>query len=292
MNFLYKYLFYKFERSRIKYFKSECDISEKYFDMDGFSIYYLEKPGVASYPTIVLIHGFLDACYGFRKLVQHLNYPGRILIPDMPGFGRSKLPKFPYLYQLDIFADMLFDWIQKMQLKSMIICGHSMGGLVSQKIILKDQNSDKSVIEKAILLATGGIPHPQRDEMRDILFPKSLIDISKLLGYLYHSDFPEPSMLVKKTLLNKWNGWENRYLGENTVRREKEIFFGEKAREIKIPTLIAIGEQDELTTVDMMKQYKKWIKSSKLEIISDTRHALHNERAEAVARMIQNFLKY
>jgi 3-oxoadipate enol-lactonase len=260
--------------------------------MDGFSIYYLNKPGSSSYPTIVLIHGFLDACYGFRKLVQHLDYPGRILIPDMPGFGRSKLPKFPYLYQLDIFSDMLYEWISKMKEKSLVICGHSMGGLVSQKIILKDQNSDNSLIEKAILLATGGIPHPQRDEMRDILFPKSLVDISKLLGYLYHSEFPEPSMLVKKTLLNQWNGLENRYLGENTVRREKEIFFGEKAKEIKIPTLIAVGEQDELTTVGMMKQYKKWIKNSRLEVIPETRHALHNERAEVVARLMQNFLKY
>jgi 3-oxoadipate enol-lactonase len=292
MNFLYKYLFYSFERSRIKYFKSECNMAEKYFDMDGFSIYYLEKPGSPSYPTLVLIHGFLDACYGFRKLVQHLNYPGKILIPDMPGFGRSKLPKFPYLYQLDIFSDMLYEWMVRIREKSMIVCGHSMGGLVSQKIILKDQNSMQPKIEKAILLATGGIPHPHRDEMRDILFPKSLVDISKLLGYLYHSEFPEPSMLVKKTLLYKWNGWENRYLGENTVRREKEIFFGDKAKEIKIPTLIAIGEQDELTTVGMMKQYKRWIKNSQLEIIPNTRHALHNERADAVSKLIQNFLNY
>lgn len=292
MNFLYKYLFYLFEKSRIKYFKSECNVVERKFLLDGFSLYYLEKTGDRSYPTLVLIHGFLDASYGFRKLVQHLRYPGRILIPDMPGFGRSKLPKFPYLYQLDIFADMIYEWMKRMHLDSVVICGHSMGGLVSQKIILKDQVSDRPFIRKAILLATGGIPHPNRDEMRDVLFPKSLLDISRLLGYLYFAKFPEPNWIVKKTLLNQWNGWENAYLAENTIRREKEIFFADKAKAIKIPTQIIVGEQDELTTVNMMKKTNKWIKHSKLHIIRDTRHALHNERAEEVARVMSEFIHH
>lgn len=270
---------------RLKYQKLKVDLG-------GHSVFFLEKKGDPHYPCLILIHGFLDASYGFRKLVQHLDYPGRILIPDMPGFGRSKLPAISYLYQLDIFADLLYRSFQILQLKTITLSGHSMGGLVTQKIILQDQASGSAMIQNAILLGTGGIPHPKRDEMRRVLFPRTMNDISILLGYLYHSDFPEPSWLAKKVLLNQWNGWQNQYLGENTVQREKEIFFGDRAKEIHIPVLILVGEEDELTTPVMMKSYKKWIRNSKLVIVKEARHALHMEKPDKVAESIRNFLEF
>lgn len=291
MKFLYKFLFYRFERKRIQFFQKESQVTENRSRIGGIEIFYLEKEGSEEYPPMVLIHGLLDGCYGFRKLVQHLNYPGRILIPDLPGYGRSKLPKISYLYQLDIFADILYYWLESMGLKNLVLCGHSMGGLVSQKMVLQDQKKPLPRIDRLILLATGGIPHPEREEMRKVLFPKSIVDVSRLLGYLYHSDFPEPGWLAKKTLVHIWNGFENDSLAENTIRREDEIFFGEKAKEIKIPTLIVVGEEDELTTLSMMIEYKKWIEFSQLVVLEKTRHALHNERPEEVSGHINDFLE-
>lgn len=270
----------------------DLQFKKRMVDLGGHSLFFLEKKGDPNYPSLVLIHGFLDASYGYRKLVQHLHYPGRILIPDMPGFGRSKLPAISYLYQLDIFADLLYRSFQVLQLEPITLCGHSMGGLVTQKIILQDQASGSAMIQNAILLGTGGIPHPKRDEMRQILFPRTIKDISILLGYLYHSDFPEPSWIAKKILLNQWNGWQNQYLAENTVRREKEIFFGDRAKRIRIPVLILVGEEDELTTPTMMKSYKKWIRNSQLVIVKEARHAIHMEKPDILARKIRDFLGF
>jgi pimeloyl-ACP methyl ester carboxylesterase len=291
MKFLLNFLFYIYERKRIQFMRNELQFQNRIVSLGGHSIFFLEKKGDPQFPTLVLVHGFLDACYGFRKLAQHLHYPGRILIPDMPGYGRSSLPPVSYLYQLPVFADLLYRAFQALQLTDVTLCGHSMGGLVTQKIILKDQSTDSPFIRKAILLATGGIPHPKRDEMRRLLFPQTTQDISKLLGYLYHTNFPEPSWIAKKILLNQWNGWQNQYLAENTIRSEKEIFFGERAKGISIPVLIIGAEEDELATPEMMKKYKKWIRNSDLCILKDTRHAFHMEKPEQIAVLIRDFIR-
>ncbi|WCL49821.1 alpha/beta fold hydrolase [Leptospira sp. GIMC2001] len=273
--------------------KKVLGFHEKFIDLGGHSVFFLERDGNPTLPTLVLVHGFLDLSYGYRKLLDHLPYEGRILIPDHPGYGFSRLPKVSYLYQIDVIANILYRSLEKTFTTEMILCGHSMGGLISQKMVLLDQklNKNNGIFKKLILLATGGVPHPNRDEMKEILFPKNDSDIRHLLTHLYHAEFPQPSWLSRKILLATWNGIENQFLAENTIRREKEIFFGDRAKEIKLPTLIISGDEDELTTPGMMKNYSKWIRKSQLFILPRTKHALHYERSVHVAEIMDKFIK-
>jgi|JI8StandDraft_1071087.scaffolds.fasta_scaffold181791_2 pimeloyl-ACP methyl ester carboxylesterase len=308
MKFLFRLLFSFFEFQRIRYTKKELNFKSKRVKLGGVEVYFLERQGNPNLPTIVLVHGFLDACYGFRKLVKHLQYPGRILIADLPGYGRSKLPEVSYLYQLDIISDLLYESLQVCGLTSCILVGHSMGGLICQRLVLKNQNeiSKKHLlksknhsnspqltffsIDGLVLLASGGIPHPKRDEMRSILFPTNFNDIDRLLSNLYASKFPKPSWILKKTLLSAWDVPRNHYLAENSITREKEIFFGNKAKAIKIPTLIVGGDGDQLTTTSMMKSFHRWIKNSELVILPHSKHAIHMEKPELVAHRINHFI--
>jgi pimeloyl-ACP methyl ester carboxylesterase len=308
MKFLFRFLFSFFEFQRIRYTKKELNFVSKKVKQGGVEVFFLEKLGNPNLPTLILVHGFLDACYGFRKLVKHLQYPGRILIADLPGYGRSKLPEISYLYQIDTIADLLYEALQECHISSSIMIGHSMGGLICQRLVLKNQKvrslEQKLDVESTaissqltffsvdglVLLASGGIPHPKRDEMRSILFPRNFDDIERLLANLYASKFPKPSWILKKTLLSAWDVPCNHYLAANSIRREKEIFFGNKAKEIKIPTLIIGGDGDQLTTVSMMKSYHRWIQNSDLVILPHSKHAIHMEKPELVAHQINHFI--
>jgi pimeloyl-ACP methyl ester carboxylesterase len=299
MQFIFKWLFSYFESSRIRYMKKELGFQERIIDLGGHSVFFLEKIGNPNLPTLVFIHGFLDGCYGFRKLVKHLDYEGSILVPDLPGYGRSTLPLISYLYQIDIIGNILYKAVRQLPHTQLILIGHSMGGLIAQKITLQNQKELKEQkkynnlfqVNGLVLLGSGSIPHPKREEMRRILFPKNEKDIINLLNHLYFADVPEPSWLEKRILISGWDVKKNIYLAENTVMREKEIFFGNKAKNIKIPTLIIIGEEDQLTTVSMMKNLNSWIKKSKLVILKHARHAIHMEKAEFVTIEIKKFLK-
>lgn len=260
----------------------------RYVNLGGISLFYWEFEGNSS-QTIIFLHGLLDEGFSNRRIIKELlgeNY--RILVFDLPGYGKSKLPMVKFLYQIDVWASLLREAFDNLLLKSIILVGHSMGGLLAQHIVLKDK---ESVVSKLILLAPGGMPHPKRQEMQELLFPKSENDVTTLLHHLYGVDVPDPNFLMRKTLVSVWNGIENTYLQENTIKREDEIFHGKKVKLIKIPTLILAGTRDEITPPAMMKEMKTYIKGSRLVWINDAKHAIHLERAKEIAKEIILFCK-
>jgi pimeloyl-ACP methyl ester carboxylesterase len=259
-----------------------------YVDLGGHSLFYWNFPGDGDAP-IIFLHGLLDEGFSNRRIVRELlGARRRILVFDLPGYGRSTLPKIKYLFQIDIWAELLYEAFQNLTLKNVILVGHSMGGLVSQHIVLKDKNR---LIKKLILLAPGGMPHPKREEMRELLFPKTEKSVVALLHHLYGDDAPEPNYLLRKTLVTVWNGWENVFLQENTLRREMEIFHGDKIKGIKIPTLILAGDKDEITPPAMMNRMKHLIVRSKLVWLKGAKHAIHLEKPNQIASEILKFSK-
>lgn len=284
MNFIYKVLYGYFALTRYQVLKKEFGLIESYVDIGGNKVCYFTSQNHGK--PLVLIHGLLDSAFGFRKLIPYLDKKYKLFIIDIPGFGKSQLPRVKYLYQVDIFARMIYRTLENLNLQNIVLCGHSMGGLISQHIALLDSHNKR--IEKLILLSTGGIPHPKRDEMRALLFPSEQDEVTRLLQHLYYKETPMPSRLIRKTLVHAWNSLEYKYLAENTIEREHEIFFGKEARKIKIPTTIISGKQDVITSPDSMKTLKSYIKGSKLFLLEHARHAIHLEKPRDISDIINS----
>jgi pimeloyl-ACP methyl ester carboxylesterase len=256
-------------------------------DIGGQKIcYHISSKGKNN---LLYIHGLLDASFGFRRVIPHLSPNWKLYLVDVPSFGKSKLPPIKFLFQINLFAEMIYESILKLELQEVTLVGHSMGGLISQHIALLDKKSKTPKIKKIVLLSTGNAPHDRRDHVKELLFPANRKDVSRLLKSLYYKEIPEPSYFVKNTLLVGWNSPAYHYLAENTIAKESEIFFAEKAKEISIPTLIVTGEMDEITTLDSMKQLHGWISNSKLVIIPNAKHAIHLETPERVSQEINQF---
>lgn len=68
------------------------NIRFNYVDVDGSRIFYREagRPGA---PKLLLLHGFPTSSHMFRDLIPKLADRYHLIAPDMPGFGRSTLPK-------------------------------------------------------------------------------------------------------------------------------------------------------------------------------------------------------
>ncbi|TGN20389.1 alpha/beta fold hydrolase [Leptospira idonii] len=255
-------------------------------DLGGHSLFHWEYNS-KSKKTLVFLHGLLDESFGYRRVIKELlNDDYRILVFDLPGYGKSKLPKIKYLFQIDVWADLLLSAFERLELKDVTLIGHSMGGLISQHIVLKDHSK---IVSNLVLLAPGGIPHPERDKMRELLFPKTEKDVISLLQHLYGEETPEPNFFLRHTLVTVWNGWENTFLQENTLKRENEIFHGKKASLIRIPCLILAGDKDAITPPFMMKTMKKYIRGSKLVWIAGAKHAIHLEKPKSISNEIRIF---
>jgi pimeloyl-ACP methyl ester carboxylesterase len=69
-----------------------ASIKFKTVDVDGTRIFYRET-GQAGAPALLLLHGFPTSSHMFRDLIPLLAERFQIVAPDLPGFGRSDIPR-------------------------------------------------------------------------------------------------------------------------------------------------------------------------------------------------------
>ena len=239
-------------------------------------------------PCFVFIHGLLDSSSGFRKIIQNLPKEFGVLSIDLPGFARSPFPLEKIYYDLPVMAKTVADFLETIPEKKLVLVGHSMGGLVVQHIVAKYPSSK---FRKIVLISSSSFPHPERDEMKSLLFPNTLKKIDILLGELYFQKPPELPIWVKFLLLQNWNSKPYRFLTENTLAHEEEVFFGNQSKKIKLPTLLLLGDFDRIVPKSLVQKLKRILKKSKLILIPNAKHAVHLERAEEVSKEILKFVQ-
>ncbi|HEY5312291.1 MAG TPA: alpha/beta fold hydrolase, partial [Pirellulales bacterium] len=61
-------------------------------NVDGSKIFYREA-GAAGAPKLLLLHGFPTASHMFRDLIPLVADRFHIVAPDLPGFGKSDVPR-------------------------------------------------------------------------------------------------------------------------------------------------------------------------------------------------------
>jgi len=93
---------------------------------DGRSLFYREE---GSGLPVLLLHGFAEDGHIWDELVPRLSSHCRLLIPDLPGSGRSTL--LPGEPSIDSLADTIGAFIDQLGLDTCVLIGHSMGGYVS-----------------------------------------------------------------------------------------------------------------------------------------------------------------
>lgn len=79
---------------------------------------------------LLLVHGYpFDHTMWFSTIAA-LGAQAKVLVPDLPGFGRADLPagKKP---SIDTMADSLLDLLNLHEVEKAIVCGMSMGGYVA-----------------------------------------------------------------------------------------------------------------------------------------------------------------
>jgi|GEM_PF-1711637 len=240
--------------------------------------------------TLIFIHGLLDSSAGFRRLAKYLlNEDCNLLLLDLPGFGWSQYPKWPYAYSIDGFAKIWLKSLRKYGLlkEKNFLLGHSLGGLVAQHMVLLEKESS---FEGLILLAPGNSPHPERDKMRDLLLPKNPDQVDSLWDHLFFDKKNSPNWFLKKYILWLCAGYPYKALEEDTLLREQEVFLGQKIRKYKNKVLLIAGSNDEIVTSKQIKSLSGFLKNVETKFLPCTKHALHWESAHDLAPLIKKFL--
>jgi pimeloyl-ACP methyl ester carboxylesterase len=99
--------------------------------IDGRTLRFLDY---GDGPALVLVHGLGGTWQGWLENILPLAEQNRVIAIDMPGFGVSEpLPPKP---RIEDYSDTVAGLLDRLEIDSALVCGHSLGGLVSTRFAL------------------------------------------------------------------------------------------------------------------------------------------------------------
>ena len=105
-------------------------------------ISYLES-GRPEAPPLLFLHGIGGAARAFRGQLDHFGAEYRSIAWDMPGYGNSTpLP----LVTMDALAAALAGFIEELGLRRPVLVGHSLGGMVAQRLLARAPQAARAVV--------------------------------------------------------------------------------------------------------------------------------------------------
>src|SRR6185312_1299783 len=78
---------------------------------------------------LVLVHGFCESKGVWKDFSSALSSKFRVITPDLPGFGDSKLDATDI--SIGYYADKLYFFLKQLGVEKCILIGHSLGGYVT-----------------------------------------------------------------------------------------------------------------------------------------------------------------
>lgn len=220
--------------------------------------------------TIVMLHGWGQNIEMMKFIGDKLDED--VLIVDLPGFGKSKEPDT--VLSIYDYANLVHDLISNLEIKNIILIGHSFGGKIALAY------ASKYKVEKLVLLAS---PFKSKENKINIR-TKVLKKLKKVPG------------------LNKLEEFAKKHIGSTDYKNASGIMreilvkhvnldITEDVKKITCPTLIIWGNNDECVPVSDGKLLEKLIKDSGLIVFEGCTHYAYLERLDQLIRILNEFFK-
>jgi pimeloyl-ACP methyl ester carboxylesterase len=110
----------------------DCDLS--WMEIDAGGLHATGAPPSGARP-LVLLHGLSDSSHTWDRVAGVLARRRRVLMPDLPGHGRSSRPDASY--SIRYYAGIVARWACAAGLRDFDLVGHSLGGGVAQRMLIE-----------------------------------------------------------------------------------------------------------------------------------------------------------
>ena len=108
----------------------------KYIEVEGLRIAYVDEPATgAGDGLLLLLHGEPTWGYLYRHMIPILNRVGRVVVPDLIGFGRSDKPVAANAYSYKSHARWLRKFIEELDLRNVTLVCQDWGGSLGLRLL-------------------------------------------------------------------------------------------------------------------------------------------------------------
>ncbi|MBO1004881.1 alpha/beta fold hydrolase [Pseudogracilibacillus auburnensis] len=246
-------------------------------------------------PPIVLIHGTASYHFCWRNIVATLSENYSVYALDLLGYGESDKP-VNACYSKEAHAQRVIEVLRKLNLSSVHLIGHSMGGEVSVHVALKAPE----LVEDLTLIAPDGFRKGVHSFTKYIAKRGLLNGMFK--GMLRRP--PKPKMMSRmlglpiETLTpDLLAGWTKPYSDPNmpyiitkTLADDDTGVISSKVCQLSLRVLLIYGTNDKLVPQHVFRAYEKELPNISVEKYEGFGHVLMEECPEKLTESILRFI--
>lgn len=256
--------------------------------------------------TLLFLHGMGSNLQAWKKNIDALRHSYRCIALDLPGYGKSSQESYPF--SMSFFTESVLAFIDRLQLKNVVLVGHSMGGQITMAAAIKRPG----LLSKLILVAPAGFETFSKTEkawfnatMRpEILKAMPVAQIVRNFEINFYK-FPDDArfMINDRLLMRKSAAAYDHYC--RMIPKCIKGMLGEpifsRLPEIKLPCLLFFGEEDELIPnrfihsglrpEDVARAGCRALPNCQLQMLPQAGHFAQWDQAYLVNSSIYSFLK-
>lgn len=277
---------------------------------NGINLHVLTD-GPADGPSVVLLHGFPEFHYGWRRQIPALVQAGfRVIVPDQRGYNLSDKPKGVAAYDVDVLVRDVIGLFDHFGIQKTKLVGHDWGAVVSWALALQFPER----LEKLAIL---NVPHP--DVMTRFILGN--LNQRKKSWYVFFFQLPFAEWILRR---DNFRNLERALTGRRGSFTPEDIIEYKKAwsqpgaltamlnwyravvrkslrgpwnpnripvRPVKVPTLMLWGKRDVALSHEMAQPSIEACERGELVMFEKATHWVQHDAADEVNQKIISFLQ-
>jgi pimeloyl-ACP methyl ester carboxylesterase len=279
------------------------ELRDGYAEVGDVRLHYVEA---GTGPLIVLLHGFPEFWYGWRRQIAPLAAAGfRVVAPDTRGYNLSSRPRGAGAYGADKLADDICGLVRELGAQSAMWVGHDWGGTIAWTAAM----NHAGMVDRLVILDAA---HPRR-------LQQGLFKPRQLLRSWYFFFFALPGLPERTVSARRFRFLQrflrdarpafsaqeiDRYVeawskpGATTAMinyyrasvRQSQKKAKAAIRPISAPTLVIWGQRDRYLGSNLAEpDHDDVPKLEGVERLPDASHWVHHDEAERVTRLLTDF---
>jgi tRNA(adenine34) deaminase len=277
--------------------------------LEGLRMHYLDEGEAdvaieaSAQTSFLCLHGNPAWSYLYRKMIPtFLESGARVVAPDLIGFGKSDKPKKDAFHTFTWHRQVLIELIERLDLQNIVLVVQDWGGILGLTLpheFYKKSNRIKGLLVMNTALGTGDTPLSQgfqdwREMCRknpefkiDKLFARGNPQMSPAECAAYMAPFPEKGFRAATRAFPPMVPDVPQADGAEVSRKARDFLINEWDS----PTLMAVGAQDPVLGLELMRGLQKLINGCPEPMVLDDAGHFVQEHGEEVAKLAVHVFK-
>src|SRR5689334_3152718 len=238
-------------------------------------------------PPLFLFHSLLSDRASFDAIVPALSRAFRVIVPELPGFGRSQAVAGGLAAVADRMADAVRDASAG---EAAIVLGNGYGGFVALQMAIRHPG----IAAKLVLADCGAaFSEPGRDAFRNMAAAAGAKGLAAITDVAMRRLFAPEFQAQHPDLMQGRR--------EAFLRTDPDVFraacdalakldLRAEVGNVKVPALVLVGEHDEATPPPMSHELAGLLPQAHLEIIPGCAHVPQLQAPQVFLEAIGDFL--